>query len=367
MYLESLQLKNYRNYVNEKAVLSNGMNVLVGENGAGKTNLLEAVYLLSTTRSHRNDDDRELIFFDRDFASAEALLKNITGTEQLSVIVHRTGKTLLVNNVPLKRNSEFIGRVNAVMYSPKNLDLFNNSPRYRRRLIDIELGKLYPLYMRSLNTYLKCLKERNAYLKNQTDPVMLETYTEMLYEPQAEIIRERQNLINSINRYLSYYYSKINGEKHEVKMVYHAIIEERADRQKMIDQMKELYDTILERDLYLKQTNTGIHREDYEFFLDDREVSKFCSQGQKRMVLLALKLSIVRIIEEIKKDYPILLLDDVFSELDVKRKQNLINLLPADIQTVITTTDLNELYLPDGQEVRVINIEKGKIRYDKQR
>ena len=131
MFLESLLLRNYRNYDSEKIQLVKGMNVLIGENGAGKTNLLEAIYLLSTTRSHRNDDDRDLIRFDCDFAVTEAMLHNRQGSEQLSMVIHRTGKTLSVNNVPLKKNSEFIGRLNAVIFSPQNMDLFDAAPRQR--------------------------------------------------------------------------------------------------------------------------------------------------------------------------------------------------------------------------------------------
>lgn len=364
MYLESIKLRNYRNYVSEKAALKNGMNVLIGDNGAGKTNLLEAVFLLSTTRSHRNDDDRELIMFDHDFASIEALLRKSGGPEQLSMVIHRSGKTLMVNSLPLKKNSEFIGRLNAVLFSPKNMDLFDNSPRYRRRLIDIELGKLFPAYMYSLNSYLKCLKERNTYLKGQIDEVMLETYTELLIKPQGEVIRERQRFVDRINEQLSHYYSTINGEQAEVLIKYHAAIEERYDEAVMTEQLQQMYDGNRERDLLLKQTNGGIHRDDYEFFMDGREVASYCSQGQKRMVLLALKLSVMKIISQLQGEYPILLLDDVFSELDMTRKQNLVNLLPDGIQTVITATDLSELSLPAGQEANVIHVEKGRIRYD---
>lgn len=365
MHLKSLQLKNYRNYLNESIQLISSTNVIVGNNAAGKTNLLESIYLLSTTRSHRNDDDKELIYFEKEFASVEGMLQTEINPEKLSVVLHKSGKTLLVNNVALKKNSEFIGRINAVLFSPGNMDLFDNSPKFRRKLIDIELGKLSQKYMYSLSSYLKLLKERNIYLKNPVDPLMLDTYTEMLLEPQTEIIRARAGFVERLNKQLSYYFNLISGEEHEIKMVYVSITDERSNTEVMLKQLRELYESSRERDLCLKQTNNGVHREDYVFYFDDREVSKYCSQGQKRMILLALKLSIVQNIYEIKNDYPVLLLDDVFSELDLIRRQNLLETLPKNIQTIITTTDLSELNLPAGNEVNVIKVQKGKIEHDK--
>ncbi len=365
MYLKSLQLRNYRNYSNETILLSPSTNVIVGDNAAGKTNLLESIYLLSTTRSHRNDDDRELIKFDNEFASVEGILESQVNKEKLSVVIHKTGKTLAVNNIPLKKNSQFIGRANAVLFSPSNMDLFDNSPRFRRKLIDIELGKLSPTYMFSLSNYLKLLKERNTYLKSQIDNVMLETYTEMLFEPQIEIIQTRDSFVNDLNKHLSRYYNLISGESHQIEMRYQSITSDREDKELMLKELQQTYQNNLERDIFLKQTSTGIHREDYIFYLDGKEVSKFCSQGQKRMVLLALKLSTVENIYDVKNDYPVLLLDDVFSELDQTRRHNLLEILPSNIQTIITTTDLSELNLPTNHKVNVVKVQKGMIEHDK--
>ncbi len=361
MYLQSLRLRSYRNYQNETVDLSKGINVIIGENGEGKTNLLEAVYLLSTTRSHRNDNDRDLIMFDKEFASIDGVVNTTNSQMKLGVVLHKSGKTLLINGVPVKRNSEFIGKINAVLFSPSDMSLFSEAPRSRRRLIDIEIGKLSPTYMYSLNSYLKCLKERNAYLKENIDKLMLETYTEMLYEPQIKVIKARSSFVGLLNNFLTYYYCQLSGDNAKLKVVYSSMIKETEDEEVMLQQLKEGYDNILVRDIYLKSTNIGIHREDYIFYLDDKEVEKYCSQGQKRMVLLALKLSITQIIYQIRKEYPVLLLDDVLSELDSKRRSRLLNLIPAEVQTIITTTDIDKVDLLKMRDVKLLNIKKGMI------
>ena len=365
MILESLKLRNYRNYQQEKVVLKNGMNIIIGDNGEGKTNILESIYLLSTTRSHRNDDDRELIMFDQEFASVEGNITDSSGdSSSLKIVLHRSGKTLMINENVIKKNSEFVGKINALLFTPTDMDLFTNSPRIRRRLFDIELGKLYQSYMSDLNIYLKNLKERNNYLKNQvTDRILLETFTELLYQPQVEIIKMRYQFIEKINGYLSYFYNLISDEKHEVSVSYSSFVKENSDDEIILSQIREAYDSLKERDIITRQTNTGIHRDDYVFFLDGRNVAKFSSQGQKRMVILALKLSIMQIIYQVKREYPIILLDDVFSELDVNKRNNLLNLLPASVQTIITTTDIKEVDISRKQNINILRIKKGRISY----
>ena len=361
MYIDNLKLRFYRNYQNAAVNFINGMNVIIGDNGQGKTNLLESIYLLSTTRSHRNDDDRELINFDQEFASVETNLHYMDYEDKLGIVLHKSGKTLLINNNPVKRNSEFMGKLNAVLFAPSDMDLFDNSPRVRRKLVDIELGKLSSVYMLSLSNYLKTLKERNNYLKGNIDKIMLETYTEMLFEPEIRIIRERKAFVDDLNLYLSYFYNQISGDNDVIRVDYRSFIEEKDNEEVMREQISKNYENSLERDIYLKQTNTGIHREDYIFYRNDKEVSKYCSQGQKRMILLALKLSIVQIIFKNKKEYPILLLDDVLSELDSSKKERLLRLLPNTVQTIITTTDLKDINQLNSEKMNVIRVRKGVI------
>ena len=361
MYISSIRLRNYRNYENQIIRFDKGMNIIIGNNGEGKTNLLESIYLLSTTRSHRVDENRELIRFDSEFGSVEGNVVLNNQNSKISVVVHKKGKTLMINNNPVRKNSEFIGRLNAVLFAPDDMNLFDDSPKIRRRLFDIEIGKLYSVYMYSLSNYLKYLKERNNYLKGNVDRLMLETLTEIMYEPQIQIIKERNTFINRVNKYLSIYYSQISGEEHDLRIEYRSVIPEKENEELMKQQLEKLYENIRERDIYLKQTNTGIHREDYVFYLDDRDVSMYCSQGQKRTVILALKMAVVQIIYDIRKEYPVLLLDDLFSELDSTRRYNVLKMLPSSIQTIITTTDAREAELIRDKNVNFINIEKGMM------
>ena len=157
MYISSVKLRNYRNYESQVIGFEKGMNIIVGNNGEGKTNLLESIYLLSTTRSHRIDDNKELILFDQEFGSVEGTIISGENRFKLSVVVYKKGKTLMINNSLIKKNSEFIGKLNAVLFAPDDMSLFDDSPKIRRRLFDIEIGKLYTIYMYSLNNYLKYL------------------------------------------------------------------------------------------------------------------------------------------------------------------------------------------------------------------
>ena len=362
MYIESLRLRNYRNYVSETIHLNRGMNLILGDNGEGKTNILEAVYLLSTTRSHRNDDDRDLILFDQEFGSVEGIINTGDSRDHLQIVLHKSGKSLFINKNNVRKNSEFIGRINAVLFTPTDMDLFNGAPRIRRRMIDIELGKLYSNYMLSLSSYLKSLKDRNSYLKNQSiDSVLLDTYTEMLLEPQKEIIKLRSWFVREVNTYLEYFFNQISDEQHSLRMDYICMIDETDNDEEIISQLKANYQETRERDLFLRQTNTGVHRDDYIFYLDERNAESFSSQGQKRMIILALKLSFMQIIYKIKREYPVILLDDVFSELDIRRRNSLLNLLPDSVQTIITTTDIREADLSKKNDVKVMYIRKGRL------
>ncbi len=361
MYVKNIKLRNFRNYSYLNLNLVSGMNILLGNNGEGKTNLLEAIYLLSTTRSHRNDDNREMIAFNQQFAAVEGTVVSSQSEDKLGIVVQKTGKTLLLNNHPVKKNSEFIGKANAVLFSPSDMNLFTDSPKIRRRLIDVELGKLSNAYMYNLSNYLKCLKERNAFLKTSSNNLLLETYTEMLIEPQIRIIKERAKFVKFLNAYITYFYNQLSGGQEKVQIVYRSFINEREDEEVMKAQLKEAYDNSKDKDIFTRQTNLGIHREDYDFYLNGLNVAKYSSQGQKRMVLLALKLSIVQIIYQLKREYPVLLLDDVFSELDANHRVCLLKLLPNSVQTIITTTDIREINLIRSQNVNVLHVEKGAI------
>ena len=279
--------------------------------------------------------------------------------EHRSFLYHDKGKTLFYQNQPLKKSSEFIGKMNAVMFSPSDMDLFETSPKARRKLIDVELGKINPFYMDSLNQYLKVLKERNLYLKgNHLDEAYLEVLTNKLVDLQCDIIRYKTGFIDCLNQIISRYYQRLSISNSVIRIHYSGPVEW-SDTIK--SDLLDKYQKSLERDKYLKMTHMGVHRDDFEFYIDDKEVISVASQGQRRLIIVALKCSLIEVIEEMTGSKPILLLDDVFSELDIKRREALFDVLHQNTQTIITTTDLEDVRLWTKDHVSIYEVNQGKV------
>ncbi len=358
MTLKQVSLKDFRNYNQLELKLNPKITVFVGDNAQGKTNLVEAIYLLSTGRSHRVSDERLCIRHHERFALCKGVL-NQTPSIELKVVLHEKGKTLFFQNQPLKKSSEFIGKMNAVMFSPSDMDLFESSPRARRRMIDIELGKVNPFYMDRLLQYVKILKDRNATLKQtEIDAVYLEVLTGSLIDVQVDLIRLKRDFIEALNQRLQSYYHKLSLDRIDLQLIYKGPISDEADQKKAL---KEKYEKSLERDRVFKMTHVGVHRDDLEFLIQGHPVIEYASQGQKRMVIVALKCSLIDVIETMTGQKPILLLDDVFSELDVKRKKALFEVLHQNTQTCITTTDLSELDLWINEDVTIFDVNQGQV------
>jgi len=358
MTLKQLSLKDFRNYKHVELKLNPNITVFVGDNAQGKTNLVEAIYLLSTGRSHRVSDERLCIRHLESLAVCRAVV-NDSPSVDLKVVLHEKGKTLFFQNQPLKKSSEFIGKMNAVMFSPSDMDLFESSPRARRRMIDIELGKINPFYMDRLLQYVKILKDRNATLKQMDiDNVYLEVLTNALIDVQLDLIRLKRGFIEALNQRLQGYYHKLSLDEIALQMVYKGPINQDSDDKQAL---KEKYEKSLDRDKIFKMTHVGVHRDDLEFYLQGFPLQEYASQGQKRMVIIALKCALIDVIEAMTGQKPILLLDDVFSELDVKRKKALFDVLHQNTQTCITTTDLSELQLWMNEDVTIFDVNQGQV------
>ena len=358
MKLKSIHLRDFRNYESLDLSLNPNINVFIGDNAQGKTNLLESIYFLSTGRSHRIQDEALCIRSNQMMGMCRAVVEH-HGEIQLKVVIHDKGKTLFYQNQPLKKSSEFIGKMNAVMFSPSDMDLFETSPKARRKLIDVELGKINPFYMDSLNQYLKVLKERNLYLKgNHLDEAYLEVLTNKLVDLQCEIIRYKTGFIDCLNQIISRYYQRLSISNSVIRIHYSGPVEW-SDTIK--SDLLDKYQKSLERDKYLKMTHIGVHRDDFEFYIDDKEVISVASQGQRRLIIVALKCSLIEVIEEMTGSKPILLLDDVFSELDIKRREALFDVLHQNTQTIITTTDLEDVRLWTKDHVSIYEVNQGKV------
>lgn len=360
MILENLKIKNFRNYENLSIQFNQGIHFIIGKNGQGKTNLLESIYYLSCTKSHRTGNNFDLIKKSHSFFMLEADIRKNNKKIDLKCIVNEKGKNLYSFKNPMKRVSDYIGILNAVMFCPNDMNLFDSVPKERRKFIDLELGKLSKSYTSTLNHYYKLLKERNSYLKNdKVEENFISVLDEQMIDCQITIIQQRQKFIDDIIKNSKNFYDRLSEDKTEIHCLYQSfVLFENSDDMKK--KMKEKYMKYRERDILYRQTHAGIHKDDFVFMINEHEIASYASQGQKRSILLALKLGIVETIYILTKTYPILLLDDVFSELDIDRREMLLKLLNDDIQIFISSTD--KIEINEEKNIYYWIVEKGSIQ-----
>ena len=336
MIIKSIELRNFRNYENLDIHLDEGTNILYGDNAQGKTNILEAAYLSGTTKSHKGSRDKEMI----PLCFLNLILFNSvwTGFSQIDMHLRKSGsKGVAVNKIPIKKASELFGILNIVFFSPEDLNIIKNGPAERRRFIDLELCQLDKLYLSDLSSFNKVLNQRNKLLKDISfRPDLVDTlpvWDMQLLEYGTRIIRKRKEFVEELNEIISEIHSKISGGREHLVLKYEPNI--------TADLFSDELLRAQNRDLKLCQTTVGPHRDDMLFSVDNVDIRKFGSQGQQRTSALSLKLSEIDLVRRSIHDTPVLLLDDVLSELDSNRQNYLLNSI-AKIQTVITCTGLEE-------------------------
>lgn len=362
MFIKKLKLSSFRNYRNVEVDFNPGLNIFVGKNGQGKTNLLESIYFLSTTKSHRRANDLQMLQYGEEFFEIDCTGENENGPISYAAIIHKKGKNFILRGEAIKKMSDYVGKLNVVIFSPLDMNLFDASPTERRRFMDIELGKMSKIYITYLNRYSQLLKSRNAALKEEpVNEMLVDTIAEQMLQPQVEIIRYRHQFIEQLNKYITEFYQKISETDSKVNIEYESMVVYHSDQKVLEGLIASKQKHTRDRDFILKQTNSGIQREDIEFYLDSHPVRIHASQGQKRMIIIALKLSLVKIIHEKIGEYPVLLLDDVLSELDEDRRNALINLLPEGVQTIITATEKEAIDERLLSKAKIMQIEKGSI------
>lgn len=338
--ITSVQLSNFRSYKEETVYLSKNINVFIGKNGQGKTNLLEAIYYISNIRSHRTRNDNDLIKVDSEYSRIIVNIEKNSNNEKLMCVIHQKGKYFSINNNVVSKTSDMLGRINTVLFYPNETRIFSDSPATRRNFFDVEIGKVSKDYLNIFQQFNKLLKDRNKILKEKdVDLILLEIVTNNLIDKQLSIIKEREHLTQFINNNFSKYFFKFTDNKFKVKMVYKSSLKDLSK-----DEIKSKYEKNIDRDKFNGITTEGIHRDDYEFLVENIEISKYLSQGQLRLVLLAIKFVIIDYIIHKTNQKPILLLDDVFSELDSIHQQKVLDNIPKNIQTIITTTDNYEIF-----------------------
>lgn len=363
MRLKAIRLHNFRNYENLECEFSEGIHILAGKNAQGKTNLLEAILYLSTTRSHRTNEDKDLIKEGESAFFIKASIMKESKKEEMQIAVNEKGKNLFIYQNPVSKVSDFIGEFNAVMFCPDDMTLFNASPRFRRRFVDMELSKVSKKYVATLYVASKLLKERNAYLKQmKIDNDYIEVLTSQLIDAQIVIMKQRHYFLKELLSKCSHFYKELSKDDTLITVNYESCVPFIEDEEELRSSLQKKYDKTLERDLYAKQTTAGIHKEDFVFEINGKEVATYASQGQKRSILLAMKIGMIYMIEEIIHEYPALLLDDVFSELDAYRRYELLKSLPKEVQIFISTTDIVKLEdIQKNRKVTIWRIENGKI------
>ena len=345
MIIKSLELSDFRNYENLKIDFSSGTNILYGDNAQGKTNILEAIFMSATTKSHKGSKDKEIIRFGKDEAHIRTILDRDNAEYRVDMHL-RSSKTkgIAIDGQKIKRASDLIGKLNVVFFSPEDLSIIKNGPSERRRFMDMELCQLDQVYLNSLSKYNKLVVERNKVLKDLFDhpenSVLLDVQDKQLCEYGSVIIKTREKFIGDLNEIIRPIHNKLTGGKENLSIYYEPNVDA-TDFEKKLSSSRQ-------RDIYAKQTTVGPHKDDFSFIVkrnsDNSEkidIRKFGSQGQQRTASLSLKLSEIEIVKKAKKENPVLLLDDVLSELDSNRQNYLLNTI-GDIQTIITCTGLDE-------------------------
>lgn len=338
MVIKSLKLKNYRNYELLNLTFDPKTNILYGDNAQGKTNILEALYLSGTTKSHRGTKDRDLIQFGREESHLETVVEKNGVLFQIDMHLKKNSpKGIAINKIPIRRAGELFGIVHFVFFSPEDLNIIKEGPAGRRRFIDLELSQLDKVYLSNLSNYNRIINQRNSLLKEivyQKDLIdTLDIWDMQLAEYGTKIIERRKKFIDEVNRIIGGIHEKLTGGRENIELSYESSAGELS--------MEEMLRKNRDRDIRFKSTSAGPHRDDLCFRVGDLDIRKFGSQGQQRTAALSLKLSEIELVKMLIHDTPILLLDDVLSELDKNRQNYLLDSI-HDIQTVITCTGLDE-------------------------
>lgn len=368
MKLTNLQLQNFRNYESVQLEFTDGVHVFIGENAQGKTNLMESIYALAMTKSHRTTNDKELIGWNKEFATIKGTVEKTATKTNLELQFSKKGKIAKVNYLEQKRLSSYLGNLNVILFAPENLTLVKGSPQNRRKFVDMELGQMSSLYLYDLVEYNRVLKQRNTYLKQlaikkkQPDEY-LEVLSEMLSELASKIVFHRLDFMKQLEALAIPIHDQLSLGREKFSVSYQATIP--LEDGLTPSQMKEIYIDQFKknqtREADQATTLIGPHRDDLIFYLNEISVQTYGSQGQQRSTVLSLKLAEIELMKLSTGEYPLLLLDDVLSELDDDRQTHLIKAIENKVQTFITTTSLDGIKQQFINEPVVIPIEKGTI------
>lgn len=357
MVITSLELTNFRNYTSLKLDFDNGTNILYGDNAQGKTNVLEAIYFCATTKSHKGSKDREAVNFDSEEAHIRTNLLKENIDYRIDMHLRKNkAKAIAINGQKCKKAAELLGLLNVVVFSPEDLAIIKSSPSYRRNFVDRELCQISKSYLFNLDQYNKIVNQRNKLLKDYyNNPDLKSTigvWDEQLLDYGKKIISDREKFVNELNDIIGDVHYRLSGEREKLYITYEPNV--------TVSDYKSKLEQGIERDLKLKNTGTGPHKDDFGFISNGIDLRTYGSQGQQRTAALSLKLTEIQILERITKDTPVLLLDDVLSELDSGRQNLLLNNI-GGVQTIITCTGLDDFIDHRFEINKVFKVVNGSI------
>ena len=367
MKLTKINLLNFRNCSNININLNDKMNIFIGNNAQGKTNILEAITMLALTKSHRVGVNPNIIMFNKKRAVIKGVVKKNKIISKLEIVINEDGKTLKINQTDIKKIADYISNLNVIVFSPDDLEIVKGSPNIRRNLLNIQLSQMSRIYLNTYNEYNKLLKTRNEYLKilfsnNIADRTYLDIITDKLIEKAIVIYQKRKEYIDLVNLNINNYYNDI-ADFHGLKVVYLPNIDiDEYETEKLRKKLKHIFYKNYNKELNYGMTMFGPHRDDFYFELNNNDLKFFGSQGQQKMAILAYKLAEIPIFIDICKTKPLLLLDDIFSELDIKKRNKLLKFIgKSDIQTIITTTDLKNISKKYLNNAYIYEVKNGNV------
>lgn len=368
MHIQQLTLTNYRNYNKLDIEFDDKINVIIGENAQGKTNLMEAIYFLAFTKSHRTTKEKELIQWGEEYAKIEGRIIKRNRSLPMNMVLSSKGKQARLNHIEQNRLSDYIGALNVVMFAPEDLSLVKGVPQIRRRFIDMELGQIQPQYVYHLGQYQKILKQRNHLLKElqrtpEQDHTMLTILTEQLIEHASILLERRFKFLELLRKWAVPIHRGITGETENLEIRYSPTIEvsETVNKEKIETTYVNAFSKIREKEIDRGTTLIGPHRDDLIFLVNEKNVQTFGSQGQQRTTALSLKLAEIELICNEVGEYPVLLLDDVLSELDEYRQSHLLNTIKGKVQTFVSTTSVEGIHHETLKEAALYHVRNGTV------
>ncbi|MBK0955288.1 DNA replication/repair protein RecF [Enterococcus faecium] len=369
MRLNKLYLKNYRNYEELNIEFSKNLVIFLGENAQGKTNLLESIYVLAMTRSHRTSSEQELIGWTDDQAMIQGEITKGSSTLPLEILLSKKGRKTKINHIEQKKLSTYVGQMNVILFAPEDLSLVKGSPQTRRKFLDMELGQINPIYLYDLVQYQAILKQRNQYLKQlnekkQTDLLYLDILSEQLAAFGSKVLKARAQFVKRLEFWANSLHQQITHQKEQLEIEYLTAVDslETHTQEQIQEQFLALLNQNKKKDLFRGTTTVGPHRDDLSFFINQKNVQTYGSQGQQRTTALSVKLAEIDLIKEETGEYPILLLDDVMSELDDNRQLHLLETIEGKVQTFLTTTTLDHVKNKMTVETEIFYVQQGKLK-----